>query len=882
MQAKLYIEDKLVELNDGVQFAINKQFEDIKNPTTIINEWTKTISIPFTSKNNTLFGNIFRPDRAVVTSTTPHPNSGIYFDPTKKASFRLMLGSILVMRGYAKLTQVKMNNGVGTYEVNLFGQLGDVLQNIKQITVNDLDVANYNRTFHIDRYFVKECWERDTPDMTKPLITRTYSEILGFACANQGLNDADFDSKSMEDGDGKTQTMSEILTQQYGEDSGVNIEGLIGDGLLPRQVGEYRSYYQTPYIYFPVFMTLMRLTISQKYGYGLVLDDEWFSTKNPYYNNLVMMLKRLQLGNTAEMKNSYRLSLYPLVLANGDNLVVDTVYKTAPVTTISEEIPMLSGNRFNTLPGKIASSSGVFYVIIRRAKISGEIFTRMDRNQAIKLHLRMKGQNGAERVYTLLFACAEFAGSTEGYDQVELIANASSAVGADDPDYWDGYDTWRVGINFNAPISADMFGDWVEVQYTYEFRFLDEKLWNSSLVSGNYAQTNLYISNVPTIMSATVSNLARSGASFKIADIWGDKTPFEVMIQYCKMFNILVIVDELTNTIKLTPRYAYFSEVDNVQDWGDHIDMNSEFTIQPLSFDTKYLVLDASSKTGKGEEYNAKYGVGFGGLRLEQPYEFNNSDTKLLDGVIAPLQNSANVLSWLNIQNKNFRYRNSESMPLFEKDGKPVDVFGAFYFHNGVVPFDTNIGSVMLSDDSYTQQATQKYAYYYSGYGTPTTYVNTYPALDIVRGDKMVTFGVPAEIFDATKSYDGLKGVYTNVWERYLTERYSIQTKLVTCYMWISPVEFAQFQFNKMVKINGVIYYINKIIDYDPCSTKPTKCELVSVTDRDAYTYPLLYDVIADTLVSYVFADKVTGSTMILAQYGTMNGSTLELPNKGN
>ena len=58
MNARLFIENREIELDETVQFAITKQFEDLINPTAIINEWSKTVSIPFTASNNALLGHI--------------------------------------------------------------------------------------------------------------------------------------------------------------------------------------------------------------------------------------------------------------------------------------------------------------------------------------------------------------------------------------------------------------------------------------------------------------------------------------------------------------------------------------------------------------------------------------------------------------------------------------------------------------------------------------------------------------------------------------------------------------------------------------------------------------------------------------------------------
>ena len=119
-------------IGESVQFAITKQFEDLSNPTTIINSWSKTVSIPFTEKNNILFGHIYNADRLIAEGGTSI--TGIYFNPYKKLDFRLQWGDSVLMVGYAKMNEVKQNNGKGTYEITLFGELGKVFQDLKKIT----------------------------------------------------------------------------------------------------------------------------------------------------------------------------------------------------------------------------------------------------------------------------------------------------------------------------------------------------------------------------------------------------------------------------------------------------------------------------------------------------------------------------------------------------------------------------------------------------------------------------------------------------------------------------------------------------------------------------------------------------------------------------
>ena len=100
---RLFIENKEIELDESVQFAITKQFEDLSNPTNIINDWSKTVSIPFTANNNAIFGHIYNPDRLIVVGNSD-TLTGIYFDPSKKLDMRLQDGDNVLMTGYAKMT----------------------------------------------------------------------------------------------------------------------------------------------------------------------------------------------------------------------------------------------------------------------------------------------------------------------------------------------------------------------------------------------------------------------------------------------------------------------------------------------------------------------------------------------------------------------------------------------------------------------------------------------------------------------------------------------------------------------------------------------------------------------------------------------------------
>jgi len=119
---QLYIENNLVDKTENVDFPINYTYENLNSPTDIVVTWSKSIKIPFSEKNDALFGRIFLPERLTAEGDS---NIGIYFNPHKKASFRLMDGEILLISGYAKMSEI--NSTAKTYTINLTGESANIL-----------------------------------------------------------------------------------------------------------------------------------------------------------------------------------------------------------------------------------------------------------------------------------------------------------------------------------------------------------------------------------------------------------------------------------------------------------------------------------------------------------------------------------------------------------------------------------------------------------------------------------------------------------------------------------------------------------------------------------------------------------------------------------
>ena len=57
----------------------------------------------------------------------------------------------------------------------------------------------------------------------------------------------------------------------------------------------------------------------------------------------------------------------------------------------------------------------------------------------------------------------------------------------------------------------------------------------------------------------------------------------------------------------------------------------------------------------------------------------------------------------------------------------------------------------------------------------------------------------------------------------------------MTCYLKLTQTDFVNFEFNNFVKIGNIIYFVNKIYDFNVESNGTTKVDLISVQDINGY-----------------------------------------------
>lgn len=835
---RLFIENQEVELNNEVTFAITKQFEDITNPTTIINDWSKTVEIPFTACNNKLFGHIYNPDKVIVDSVL---NTGIFFNPLKKMNFRLEYNNAVLMQGYGKMNSITQSNGKGSYNITLFGELGKVFSEMKKITFDEsTDTPEYlisGETYfseYITKELVYDSWTSLGQSATG--LTGDFTNYIGFAPNNSF--DEDFDYTTWQNGDSSSSTFEETLNGvSFSDATGIEPKTAIPNGLYPREIGEYRSYLQLPYIYFNKLFRIFQAKAESITGYQFVLDSNWFNTSNPYWYDLVYMLKKLDVSNGDSYNNYYNnikldtgnSSQYYFQRWDLSGFNTPSTGRIFTNNVISEQVPILihtsspKVNRFTiNEPTTLNYKLNTYFIM----PTTGD---KLKTNNGLLLTIYVTGANSNTEEQKFLIINEN---STLTYSGATIVKTGTAPSGSS---------TLEVPtMDAYFLLTSNKFGSYVETSYEIQWLY-NTYPYNDSQIQGTSYFYTRSSGNASTVSAKISGNhWARSQAKLTLNRLWNnDYNLFDEILNYCKIYRIGIFVDENHKVIIFKPLDRYFKDF-NIVDWTDKIDKSKDFSIKPITFEDKYVMFnyeDDSTKLSK--QYSENYGVKYGEYRLITEYNFNDETQNLFEGVKTSMNNTDNVLSWTNLyDNKAIIYTFPSETYVYNKndEGKNVDCFGRYYFFRGLANFDNDIQlrSVILSDDTAFQQFNDKYFYSqaYSAKG-----VTTYPYLSVLKGNNICLFNLPMQNYTYNiTEYNGKDSIYYNIWEKYINERYNSNNKLVTCHVRLKLVDYMKFAFNKFVRIENQVYMVNKIYDYDITSEEATKVDLITIQDITGYT----------------------------------------------
>lgn len=673
---RFYIDDKLIDLENDPQLLYNWQLTDFDNPTAYKNSFTKSITLPGTKNNNDILGHFWDLDRVQQYGG----NSGVNYNPTYRVPFTIFIGGDggdIFEKGYVKLEKVKYDKGNYSYDISLYGSIGLFLYNLQtdwntgekrtlaDLTyyVEDTPLIEPDSNFVIDKETVSEAWDE----------IDTYSSewsVLNFAPCLNGKPDKLDANKAVINFNNAIifQSATTVDGVTYTPSNGYALANLPGD-IMENECGDYRSWMQRPVIRVKKIIEAICRPENNRgkfdNGYEVVLDPEWFNTRNPYYEDLWMttpLISKLDIKTNGESESAYTANYVSAF--TGTNYVELVYALNAPVdkfgctAELNFDLCINVPNSTSAATYDTLYPSGVFSQGNKRQRkftnayavqgfaTTGEIanleavdgtdvywlqYNRTDRQTTMPYTFESARNvarlGGDERyAYTPRYS-TELSQVVEGwfvrYNNKVYRWNSQIVMSIPLPM---GTTSFRIRVDRKGAINNSNLGDMRNCLFKYDYYWPQDGIVRNNTITAN----NLVSNRTFKIKTGDLSNFY-SGMEIKIKDLLKTSfSPADFLLDYCKMMGLYIRKDLYDDKIYIDTRNTFFNR-DVVYDLTGRIAYDKEIEIKPTVIDKGYVSFTNKSVEGACyKEYNQKYGKAYGQKILATGYEFDTENKELI------------------------------------------------------------------------------------------------------------------------------------------------------------------------------------------------------------------------------------------------------------
>jgi len=275
-----------------------------------------------------------------------------------------------------------------------------------------------------------------------------------------------------------------------------------------------------------------------------------------------------------------------------------------------------------------------------------------------------------------------------------------------------------------------------------------------------------------------------------------------------KMFNLYVYEDKLVEKKLIIKPFIDFYDGSQV-DWTDKVDRGSVMRLKPMSeFTARYY--DYKYKQDNdfyAENYRKKFNEGYGDFIYDSENEFvkevDATELIFAGTVLYRKTGTDKIYSAIyKLSNENTKEDKMDSV-IRILQAKKITGVTTWSIRNGVG------GSVIAS---------------YSDYGYAGHLDDPYnPQADI-------NWGVTKEVYYNPTSVTA-SNLFNGYWSEYIAEITDKDSKLLTCSLKLNEVDIYNLDFSKLIYIDGSLWRLNKVLDYNPMDFNVTKVELLKVIE---------------------------------------------------
>lgn len=294
----------------------------------------------------------------------------------------------------------------------------------------------------------------------------------------------------------------------------------------------------------------------------------------------------------------------------------------------------------------------------------------------------------------------------------------------------------------------------------------------------------------------------------------------DFFVSIIKLFNLYVYESQFDERLILIKPFIDFYSVDsgNAVDWTYKMNRNKPISIKPMSeLNSKIYKFNYKDDSDYYNDlYKKRYNQGYGSYTFDSEFEFVSS-TNQLELIFA----STPLVGYVG-EEKVYPtiFKRTGNSPTFTEE--TVDSVIRIMQSKkimGVSLWNIQIGAtVMGSYNSYG------YAGHFDDPDTP---------------DNDLNFGVLNELFFVLATGNLTNTQFNLYWSTYMAEITDKDSKLLTAKFYLTPKDIFSLDFSKYIYLDGVLFRLNKITDYNASIPSDCQVELLKVINTEyAFTIP--------------------------------------------
>jgi hypothetical protein len=780
MAGELFINGRLVDIDQDAPFPLTFNINDIKDLNARKGNKSKTITLPGTKSNTALMLSVFTLSATEKISDTD--SDFVDFDPSIKAECQYYQNGLLEFNGVAQLMSCKLMNGIWSFDVTLVSDTIDYISRLAKIKVNELGFSEYNHTLTYDNQ--QDTWNGIIQLNGSPSTNQDSQGWTGRGYY-YGLIDYGFTRPTP-----STFGVEHIPPQVFCYEVLEKAFNYCGITWASQFLEEQR--FKKLLLAYPGG-DLPTITQAQADG------DSSFTQEANNAGGFIFNTNFLTLQDPET----------PIGYLNTFNQAFADNYDCTVITDTLNQIQTTGPLRW------IAASEGLFNV-----KYYGDH----------DLNISISG-NGSG-AYTI-----------NGSYRVQLFIYKNNIPISQDLIYQGAITSTTTSVTFTFDYSRQI-NILVNDEITFKIGFFLDNTTIERLQITNATTTIQVESNTANLDILKQPQTLTAGGTVYLDAFLPDMTCDKFFKGLITAFNLYVKPSNADPSIlEIEPLNEFYNSSGDAIDWSEKLDRSQEIKIEPtINFSSKNYNFNFEQED---DYWNQRYlddiERQYGSFIVQSQSQFAVNDTdfklpfsqKLLARIPEDSPSSFTDL----IVPRSFQVKTNEdgSTLIEKKKGKP------FIVQLGGL----RTGAWEHRDENGVSNAEASYPY-----------VGHLDSLDSPSFD--FNFGVPSYVFWSTTSYT-TNNLYL-YHEKFIKELISRFGKQISCSVMLRPSDINSLDFRNLINIDGVVYRLLKVSDYQSGKNQSTVVELIRIIQGEGIQTTIVtppYDPYTDPLTRFTQTNEI-------------------------